>query len=270
VPTYVIGDVQGCFDTFERLLHAVDYEPAKDRVWLVGDLVNRGPKSVDVLRWAQRHERSTIAVLGNHDLHLLARAFGISERKKRDTLEDVLSAPDRDDLIEWLLHRPFLHRQGPYTLVHAGLLPQWTVEDAEALAQEAQSRLQKEPVAFLRRLTQRREDPGDPIEHAVAVLTRLRTCTAAGQMDNTFNGPPHEAPKGYGAWFALATRRSRGQRILFGHWAALGLSLGPDWSGLDTGCVWGEKLTALRLDDEAVFQQRNVDPLPHLAIAEKA
>src|SRR3989304_5042828 len=139
--TYAVGDVQGCFTTLERLLRRIEFDPGRDRLWLVGDLVNRGPSSLEVLRWAKSMSKSVTAVLGNHDLHLIARAEGLREPRKRDTFDDVLEAPDRDALLEWLIGRPLFHREGDFILVHAGLLPEWSLEEAESLAWEAQEAL---------------------------------------------------------------------------------------------------------------------------------
>jgi bis(5'-nucleosyl)-tetraphosphatase (symmetrical) len=257
--TYAVGDIQGCFRTLERLLAKASFSPGKDRVWLVGDLVNRGPLNVEVLRWAVDLGESAVCVLGNHDLHLLARAFGVAGPKKRDTLEDVLGAPDKAILIDWLLARPFLVTEQNHSLVHAGFLPQWTLAEAQAFAAEAHATLQREPEAFLKRLTRGRGQGDDALELAVSALTRIRTCSEDGRMEPDFSGPPSEAPPGFAPWFSLSSRQTKGHRVVFGHWAALGLSLGSDWAGIDTGCVWGQKLTALRLEDGAVFQEDNAE-----------
>ncbi len=239
--TYVIGDVQGCFITLERLLVRIDFDPSHDRLWFVGDLVNRGPSSLDVLRFIRELDDRAVVVLGNHDLHLIARSRGTRERKPRDTFDDVLEAPDRDALIEWLLNRPLLHREGDHVMVHAGLLPQWSLEEAEALARKAEKKL--------------RDDRLDKsLRIAVDAFTRLRTCTESGEMCLDFAGPPEQAPAGCRPWFELAEIPGA-TTIFFGHWASLGLHLGTNAIGLDTGCVWGGALTALRLEDRKLVQE---------------
>jgi bis(5'-nucleosyl)-tetraphosphatase (symmetrical) len=262
VPKYAIGDVQGCMESLRALLERIDYQPGRDRLWLTGDLVNRGPRSLEVLRWARAQGASVETVLGNHDLHLLSRAVGVASRRARDTVEDVLSAPDRDDLIEWLRHRPLLVRDGNRLLVHAGLLPQWTPEQAEQLARDLEAELRGPRWSAL--LSSWRGAPGTwsaDLEagprHALALsaMATVRAVNAVGNMRRDFNGPPAEAPPGCVPWFDSPARRSRDTRVVFGHWAALGLLLRDDVAALDTGCVWGGKLTALRLDDGAVFQQ---------------
>lgn len=260
---YAIGDVQGCFITLERLLRRIDYDPGRDRLWLVGDLVNRGPSSLEVLRWAKSMGRSVIVVLGNHDLHLIARAEGLREPRKRDTFDDVLEAPDRDALLEWLIGRPLLHREGDFVLVHAGLLPQWSLEEAEALAWEAQEALRSRrryPLleSFEESGTSPRwgEDLKEPqrLRLVVDAFTRMRTLTSSGELCLDFDGPPRQAPEGCQPWFELCSFPPRAT-VLFGHWAALGLHLGRNAIGLDTGCAWGGSLTALRLEDRQVFQE---------------
>jgi bis(5'-nucleosyl)-tetraphosphatase (symmetrical) len=263
--TYAIGDVHGCHATLQRLLKRVGYDRRQDRLWLVGDLVNRGPRSLAVLRWAAGldPERS-IAVLGNHDLHLLARAEGLAGPRRRDTLDEVLAARDRDDLLAWLRGRPLFHREGDWAMVHAGLLPEWTLRRAAELAGEAAAQLRGDS-GFRLLATFRDNPPGrfretlSPAARrrlALAALTRLRTVNGRGRMSTDFSGPPGEAPEGYVPWFAAPGRKSRRARIVFGHWAALGLYLEDGVAGIDTGCVWGKALTALRLDDGKVFQER--------------
>jgi bis(5'-nucleosyl)-tetraphosphatase (symmetrical) len=267
---YAIGDIQGCFLTLSRLLSRIAFDPRLDRVWLVGDLVNRGPRSLDVVRWARAlGERATV-VLGNHDLHLLGRAFGLRSRKRRDTLDEVLEAPDRDVLVEWLRRRPLLHFEDGYLLVHAGVLPEWTVGAAELLAREAEAAIGgDQPVRAFETLKQEgpsrwREglDPDDRLRVAVRALTRMRTLTQEGCDCPDFSGPPAEAPAGCRPWFDIAGRRSTGVTIVCGHWAALGLYRTDSVIHLDSGCVWGGSLTAVRLDDGEVFQEPLADGRP--------
>jgi bis(5'-nucleosyl)-tetraphosphatase (symmetrical) len=261
--TYAIGDVHGCFQALQRLLRKVGYDPRQDRLWFVGDLVNRGPHSLEVLRWAAERDDRIVAVLGNHDLHLLARAAGVAEVKKRDSLEAVLAAPDRDDLLAWLRGRPLLHREGELLLVHAGLFPAWTPAEAERLAREVEERLRGEKAAKLlaavdQRVAERWKENLSGQERArvaLAGLARLRTLDAEARMCADFSGPPMLAPKGCHPWYSVPGRQSAGATVIFGHWAALGLKVGDGVACLDTGCVWGRALTALRLDDWRIFQE---------------
>ena len=265
--TYAIGDVHGCFKTLKRLLERIGFDRREDRLWLVGDLVNRGPRSLEVLRWAAENDDRLVAVLGNHDLHLLARASGVAAAKRRDTLDEVLEAPDADDLLDWLAARPLLHREDGWVMVHAGLFPAWTVEDAERTARETEAALAGEEAldllaAFGEKVPARWDDRLRGLERAQAALAgfaKLRTLSRDGVTCPEFSGPPADAPKGCLSWFEHPGRRSRGARIVFGHWAALGLYREDGLAGLDSGAAWGRALTALRLDDRdggEVFQER--------------
>jgi bis(5'-nucleosyl)-tetraphosphatase (symmetrical) len=259
--TYAVGDIQGCHRTLGRLLERLRFDPAGDRLWLVGDLVNRGPGSLDVLRWAKGLGTAATIVLGNHDLHLLARAAGVGIPRKRDTLDDVLAAPDVADLVDWLRRRPLLHREDPFVLVHAGLLPGWTVAEAERLAREGEAVLRGPGgEELLSALEEGRMGAAPAPAAAVSALTSLRLCDATGRPDDGFTGPPVAAPAGRVPWFAVPRRRSSGSTVVFGHWAALGLLNLPDLVALDTGCVWGGSLTAVRLDDRRVFQEPCAEP----------
>lgn len=269
--TYALGDVHGCFDTLQALLARIRFDRERDRLWLVGDLVNRGPDSLAVLRWAHGLGDRATVVLGNHDLHLLARAWGLAAAKPRDTLDEVLAAPDAGELLAWLRGRPLLARQGETVMVHAGLLPQWSLAEAEALARETSAALRGEGGRPL--LASLRDGDGWPAwsddlaagerrRLALAVFTRLRTLTADGRLDDDFGGPPQEAPDGHRPWFEIPGRKNAGARVLFGHWAALGFHLAPGLAGLDSSCAWGGHLTALRLDDGAVFQERTREEMP--------
>jgi len=265
--TYAIGDVHGCFDTLQRLLRRIQYDRGQDRLWLVGDLVNRGPRSLGVLRWAVEEEDRIVVTLGNHDLHLLGRAWGVAPAKGRDTLDEVLAAADRDDLLEWLRRRPLLHCDSDCVLVHAGLFPAWSVDKAARLAREVEARLRSdtapELVAAVEKKTPERWKGGlEGIERArtaLAGFARLRTIDEEGRMCAEFSGPPREAPKGCKPWFEIPGRKSAGARVVFGHWAALGFWREDGVTALDTGCAWGRELTALRLDDEKVFQEPAVE-----------
>jgi bis(5'-nucleosyl)-tetraphosphatase (symmetrical) len=261
--TWAIGDIQGCHTTLRRLLERLRFDGGDDRLWLVGDLVNRGPGSLAVLRWARALGDRATVVLGNHDLHLLARGLGAAAAKPTDTLDEVLAAPDRDELLGWLRERPLLHREGELVLAHAGLLPEWTVEEAETQARDVERALRgpaaTELLARPRRHAPRRWLSGlDELPRrqlALLALTRLRTLTLHGEPEFEFTGPPDGAPAGHIPWFRMPGRRSAEATIVFGHWAALGLQLEPRHLALDSACVWGGALTAVRLDDRTVVQE---------------
>lgn len=264
---YAIGDIQGCMASLERLLSLISYSPSRDQLWLVGDLVNRGPRSLDVLRWAIERDDSITCVLGNHDLHLLARAAGAAAEKKRDTLGDVLAARDLHKIIDWLRARPLFHVDGTLAMVHAGLHPQWDIATAGQLAAEISAEL-RGPAwrAFLAALgsgTAPRWHAGlggsDRWRSVLAYLTRARTLYPDGRVEPSFDGPPAQAPAGVVPWFAMPSRAWATHTVVFGHWAALGLDIGPHHVALDTGCVWGKSLTAYRLDDRMVFQAKAME-----------
>jgi bis(5'-nucleosyl)-tetraphosphatase (symmetrical) len=268
VATWVIGDIHGCWETLERLLERIGFAAGRDRLWLVGDLVNRGPRSLEVLRWAVGLGERVTAVLGNHDLHLLRRSRGLAAAKASDHLEELLAAPDRDHLLDWLRRQRFLHREGAHLLVHAGLLPTWGLEEAVALADELSGWLggpdSEEALADLARGTRhwRPDLVGcDRLSAAAAVFTRLRTVRADGSPNLGFTGPPGAAPEGCRPWFESSPVPGPGLTVLFGHWAMLGLYRAPGLVCLDSGCVYGGSLSALRLDDGAVVQEPLTDPL---------
>jgi bis(5'-nucleosyl)-tetraphosphatase (symmetrical) len=266
VALYAVGDVQGCFLTLERLLGRIRFDPGVDRLWMTGDLVNRGPRSLDVLRLARSLDPALVCVLGNHDLHLLGRARGVRPARRGDTLDAVLRAPDRDELVAWLARRPLLHRDGPRLLVHAGLQPAWTPSDAERIARGLEERLQGPAADSLLAGLSRRGLPGwqgaresDRDVLALQTFTLLRACGDDGRLCREFSGPPAEAPPGCRAWFTVPGRRSEDAVVVCGHWSALGLRLETNLVALDTGCVWGGPLTAVRLDDGALFQEPFAD-----------
>jgi bis(5'-nucleosyl)-tetraphosphatase (symmetrical) len=266
--TYAIGDVQGCYESLMRLLRRFDYSPGRDRLWLVGDLVNRGPRSLEVLRWACDHGPGLEVVLGNHDLQLIGVADGALKLKRRSTLRPILEAPDRARLIGWLRRRPLIHREGDWLMVHAGLLPSWSGEQAEALAREVEPVLAEGPTrALFRALDSDLPERWEPklrgarrLAFVTAVLTRLRSCRRDGRPCFEFDGPPETSPTDCRPWFELPGRRSRGLTVIAGHWAALGLKRRPGFLGLDSACVWGGVLSAVRLEDGALFQQPLADP----------
>lgn len=259
--TWAIGDVQGCLDS---LLALQAHLPANARLWFTGDLVNRGPRSLETLRWAMAQGERLVTVLGNHDLHLLAVAAGIRRAHRTDTLDDILAAPDRDALIDWVRSRPLAHFESGWLLVHAGVLPQWSVERTLELADEVQRALAgPDWLAFLREMygnePSRWSDSlrgNDRLRVIVNALTRIRFCTPDGRMEFGAKEGVDRAPAGYIPWFDAPDRASAGTPIVFGHWAALGWLDRPDLLSIDTGCVWGRTLTAVRLSDRAI---RSVD-----------
>jgi bis(5'-nucleosyl)-tetraphosphatase (symmetrical) len=260
--TYAIGDLQGCFEPLERLLARIGFDRGRDRLWFVGDLVNRGPDSLECLRFVRGLGDAALTVLGNHDIHLLCVAEGVESARKRDTLDDVLAAPDRAQILEWLRRRPLMHVEGGFALVHAGLLPEWTVAKARGLAAEVETVLAGPGYrGFLDRLYgdeparwDDRLEGEDRWRVIVNAMTRLRVCEADGAMALAFNGEPGEAAEGRIPWFDMPGRASRDHAIVCGHWSALGVCVRPNLYSLDSGCVWGRALTALRLEDRALFQ----------------
>jgi bis(5'-nucleosyl)-tetraphosphatase (symmetrical) len=261
VSTYAIGDVQGCYNELLALLERFAFDPAADRLWFVGDLVNRGRQSLEVLRYVRGLGDRAEVVLGNHDLHLLAVAEGLSRARADDTLGAVLAASDRESLLEWLRRRPLMIVEGSYAVVHAGLLPQWDIPGAAALAAEVCATLQSSNRrSFLESMYGSKPDRWsdslsgtDRLRVIVNAMTRMRFCTSEGAMDMVTKGEAANAPPGFLPWFDVPGRRGTAHTILFGHWSALGLYQGNSVAGLDTGCVWGGSLTALRLEDRALF-----------------
>ena len=261
--TYAIGDIQGCYDALRRLLDCCAFDPVRDRLWFVGDLVNRGPRSLETLRFIKSLGTAAQTVLGNHDLYLLMVAEGGAKfRGKDDTLQAVLDAPDCGELLDWLRHQPLCHTEGEYCMVHAGLLPQWTAERARALSREVEAALQgadfrefilnlwgSEPAGWSDDLA------GWPrLRVIVNAMTRMRFCTADGVMEFKTKGETAKAPSGYLPWFEVPGRRSAEATLVVGHWSALGLKLMPGLLALDSGCLWGGELSALRLEDRRLFQ----------------
>ncbi len=260
--TYAVGDIQGCYNELCLLLDKIGFDPTRDKLWLVGDLVNRGPGSLEVLRFVRSLGDSAITVLGNHDLHLLAVAAGVAKLHRGDTLDQLLNAPDRDELLGWLRQQRLLHAEENYVLVHAGLLPSWTVEQARGLAHEVESALRSDdyaeffaqmygnaPIAWSSELSGYQR-----LRVITNACTRMRICTSQGEMEFKFKGEVSKIPAGYLPWFELPDRASRDATIVVGHWSALGLKVTPNLIALDTGCLWGGPMTAIRLDDRRLFQ----------------
>jgi len=265
--TFAIGDIHGCFRTLQQLMKAVRFDPGRDRLWLVGDLVNRGPRSLEVLRWVRQLGDRAVCVLGNHDLKLLASGLGVRSSLNNPQLNTILAAPDREELLAWLGSRPPVRREGGFVLVHAGLLPGWTVDRAIQLGREIQQRLAgRGAVELLQCLSARNlsgfkeKEPGSlRLARALRAMTQLRTLNPDGSMDLDYVGPLAEVPDNLIPWFSFPGRRNGSATIVFGHWAALGLFRAPGIAGLDSNCVRGGQLTAMRLEDGRIFQQELVD-----------
>lgn len=254
---YAIGDIQGCCDELRSLLERIGFSADRDRLWLVGDLVNRGPQSLEVLRFVRALGDNVIVVLGNHDLHLLAVACGCRAARRNDTLDGILRAPDRDALLEWLATRPLAHFEAGDLLVHAGVVPQWTPETTLAVAREVEFALRHEPRDLFEHMYGDEPDHWsedlagmDRLRFAINVLTRVRVCTSEGRINLRMKGKPPGGDSPWLPWFEVRNRRTRGARVVFGHWSALGLIVRDDVIGLDSGCVWGGALTALDLDGD--------------------
>jgi bis(5'-nucleosyl)-tetraphosphatase (symmetrical) len=260
--TYAIGDLQGCFLTLEALLAKIKFNPAQDRLWFVGDLVNRGAGSLECLRFVMNLGSRATVVLGNHDLHLLAIAEGVAKTKALDTLDDILHAPDRDVLLAWLRNQKLLHVEGKFAMVHAGLLPQWSWHQSLALAGEVEIMLRgKYYRHFLENMYGNNPDEwrddlaGDGrLRVILNAMTRMRAITADGRMNLKFKSGLAEMPKDLLPWFTVPHTRGDEITVLAGHWSALGLHVTSNFIGLDSGCVWGRELTAMRLEDSAIFQ----------------
>jgi bis(5'-nucleosyl)-tetraphosphatase (symmetrical) len=256
---YLIGDLQGCCDALERLLQRLDFSPSRDRLWLLGDLVNRGPASLATLRRLQGLGSAATCLLGNHDLHLLAVAHGVRPAHRSDTLQPLLQAPDRDTLLDWLRQQRLAVFEAGWLMVHAGVVPQWSRDDTLAAAAEVEAVLRGSALPdFLRAMygnEPARWSPDlaghDRLRFTVNVLTRLRFCAADGTMDFKTKDGAGAAPAGFLPWFDVPGRRTADTPVAFGHWSTLGLLNQPMLLGLDTGCIWGGQLTAARVDGTA-------------------
>jgi bis(5'-nucleosyl)-tetraphosphatase (symmetrical) len=262
MPTYAIGDIQGCHDELVELLDLIGFDPARDRLWFVGDLVNRGPGSLQTLRLVKQLGDAAVTVLGNHDFHLLRLAAGFGDEHHDDTLRAVLDAPDRDELIDWLAQRPLAYREGKWLLVHAGIVPQWSGDKVIALAREVETALGNAGrSAFLEHLYGDRPlqwdealQGFDRLRVIVNVFARLRFCAADGRMEFREKRGAQFAPDGMRAWFLHPQRASADHNVICGHWSTQELTLLPNVWMLDSGCLWGGALTAVRLEDRRVFQ----------------
>ncbi len=260
--TYAIGDIQGCNHAFMALLARLQFDEKRDQLWLVGDLINRGSGSLDVLRWCYQHQDSIKTVLGNHDLHALAVAHGLKVAHRGDTLQTIIDAPDAPELLTWLRHQRLMLADDDYAMVHAGLLPQWTLKQALSLASEVESALQTG--GYLDFLTNMygnmpnawRDDLTgmDRLRVITNAMTRMRICTAGGEMEFAFKGELQDVPQAYMPWFDVLNRQSKEAHIVCGHWSALGLWQRANIFALDTGCLWGGKLTAMCLETKVITQ----------------
>ena len=259
--TYAIGDLQGCLEPLLRLLELVRFDLSRDRLWFVGDLVNRGPESLAALRFVRDLGDRAVVTLGNHDLHLLVVAEGFAKRHPDDTLGEILKAPDRDDLLAWLRTRPLMHVEGGLAMVHAGLLPGWTIPQAASLAAQAGAVLAGDDHReFFRHMYGNKPDRWDEslagwdrLRVVINAFTRMRICTSDGAMEFKHKGELADIPGGYLPWFDVPGRRSLSHTVIFGHWSALGFRRGEGYVSLDSGCLWGRELTALRLEDRQPF-----------------
>lgn len=261
--TYAVGDIQGCFDELTQLIELINLS-SNDQLWLAGDLINRGPKSLETLRFAQTLGDRVRVVLGNHDLHLLAVARGGAKPSSKDTLDEILNAPDREQLLDWLQQQPLLHHDAQlgYTMTHAGIPPSWSLSDAQSRANEVATALQSEQSGkFLKKMygnkPARWKDSLEGIKRLRCItnyFTRMRFCNQKGKLDFTSKEALSSAPQDYSPWFTYPYRAMKNQNIVFGHWAALeGETHTPNVHALDTGCIWGGSLTAMKLENQQRF-----------------
>lgn len=254
---YAIGDIQGCFDELLRLLDTIAFNEHTDQLWFAGDLVNRGPKSLETLRFVKSLGAAAITVLGNHDMHLLAASCAEKSANKKDSLSQVLDAPDRIDLIDWLRHRPLFHFNNDFCLVHAGLPPQWDFKTTQKMALIAEETLRSANYRlFLKQMYGDKPNIWSTNLKGIGkrrfiinCFTRMRYCDANGRLDFSNNGPLGSQPKNLMPWFDVPNRKNADMRIIFGHWSSLGYYEGSNCYAIDTGCLWGGQLTALKLTE---------------------
>jgi len=262
--TYAIGDIQGCLEPLQCLLKEIAFDPAKDKLWLAGDLINRGPDTLATLRFLYNLRDSLTIVLGNHDLHFLAVAYGLRKKGKQDTLDELLQAPDCNLFIQWLRQQKLLHHDYVlgFTMVHAGIPPQWDLAEAQACAREVEAVLQSDAIAdYLAAMYGNQPNQWSSTLEGQARLrlitnyfTRMRFCNAQGQLELETKENAAAAPIGFAPWFSFSERKTKHEKIVFGHWAALeGRTHVANVYALDTGCVWGGALSAMRLEDYQIF-----------------
>ncbi|HEY0562348.1 MAG TPA: symmetrical bis(5'-nucleosyl)-tetraphosphatase [Methylophilus sp.] len=265
--TYAIGDIQGCYHTLQALLQRLAFDAEQDQLWLVGDIINRGSGSLAMLRWCYQHKDSVKMVLGNHDLHAIAVAHGAQSAHRSDTLQALFAAEDSQPLLNWLRMQPLIWAEHGYVMVHAGLHPHWTLNEALSLAGEVAAVLRGDDyIAYLQHMYGNTPTLWQPALEGYArlrmitnVCTRMRVCSASGELDYTFKGELKDLPDGLMPWFAVPERSSQGMTIICGHWSALGLYQQNNVYALDTGCLWGRQLTALCLETKQITQV-NLDP----------
>jgi len=261
VAIYAIGDVQGCQSSLLELLEKINFSPEQDQLWFAGDLVNRGPDSLDTLRFVKSLGQSAVTILGNHDLHLLAVAGGYATAHSEDTLSDILTAPDRDELLDWLRMQPLIHHAPEigYTMIHAGLPPQWDLRTALSRCREVEGVLRgPQYTDYLTNMYGNYPDSWDDelqgwdrLRYITNCLTRLRYCDQTGLLCLSAKGAPGSQPDGFKPWFEIAERATSSERILFGHWSTLGIVDHHNIHSLDGGCLWGGSLCAIRLDKQS-------------------
>ena len=275
---YAIGDLQGCYDPFRRLLEKISFDPTKDKLWLTGDLVNRGPRSRRTLRFVKSISRSVITVLGNHDLHLLTLAHNAKFKKRHyEPLWKILGRDDCDELLNWLRMQPLAHYSEELNtlMIHAGIPPQWTVKRTLERAAEVEKVLRSDDYhELLDCIYGNKPDKWsgklvgiERLRFIINALTRMRMVDAEGRIDFTHTGPPEKAAKGLTAWFAAPAAKWHGARIVFGHWSALGLIVNKELIAVDTGCVWGRQLTAVKLTKQSKVTSVNCPNLPEQIVS---
>jgi bis(5'-nucleosyl)-tetraphosphatase (symmetrical) len=260
--TYAIGDIQGCFNSFQDLLKLIQFNQENDRLWFVGDIVNRGAGSLSILKWVYEHQDSVVMVLGNHDLHTLVLSEGYVRAHPSDTLDELLESKEAPRLLNWLRHQPLVHYDHELLMVHAGLLPSWSISQAISLANEVESALRgndyckflesmygNQPTSWSDSLT-----GWDRLRVITNAITRLRLCTNEGVMEFKYKGELDQIPSPFVPWFQAENRESASTTIVFGHWSAVGLYRENNVIALDTGCLWGGQLTAMRIEDRRFFQ----------------
>ncbi|MFA6052405.1 MAG: symmetrical bis(5'-nucleosyl)-tetraphosphatase [Methylobacter sp.] len=255
---YAIGDIQGCYDDLLRLLDTISFNENTDQLWFAGDLVNRGPKSLETLRFVKSLGTAAVTVLGNHDLHLLAASCAHKLSNKKDSLLPVLEAPDRDELIDWLRHLPLFHYNDEFCLLHAGLPPQWDFKQTQKMALLAEQALRSPNYqAFLKKMYGNKPNVWssdlkgvERLRFIINCFTRMRYCNVNGRLDFDHSGPLGSQPKHLMPWFEVPKRKNADMRIIFGHWSTLGYYEGSNCYGIDTGCLWGGQLTALKLGEQ--------------------
>lgn len=267
MPIYAIGDIHGQYDLFCRLLDKIEFSESQDQLWIVGDMVNRGPDSLKVCQLIRSLKGSAISILGNHDIHLIVAANIPTVASASYTFSDILESPERDEIIDWMRNRPFLHRQDHVAMIHAGMIPQWTLDQAEQLAKEAENAFKADNYqAMLPQLYGNCPDRWseeltgiDRIRYIINVFTRLRFCKPDSTLDFQIKGEPDQARDGYLPWYDIKNRKTKDDLLITGHWSALGLRMKQNHLGIDTGACWGRALTAVRLGDRKVFQVEAVN-----------